>query len=75
MLLQKNIVKKYLALLPDEQTQEAWKWVREPSLDPSLKPHSSRNVALMLCNMVFQSEYVGNTNLEYGTIVFHLILR
>lgn len=35
MLLQKNIVKKYLALLPDEQTQEAWKWVREPSLDPS----------------------------------------
>lgn len=24
MLLQKNIVKKYLALLPDEQTQEAW---------------------------------------------------
>ena len=30
MLLQKNIVKKYLALLPDEQTQEAWKWVREP---------------------------------------------
>lgn len=34
MLLQKNIVKKYLALLPDEQTQEAWKWVREPSLDP-----------------------------------------
>jgi addiction module HigA family antidote len=42
MLLQKNIVKKYLALLPDEQTQEAWKWVREPSLDPScynLEPH------------------------------------
>lgn len=36
MLLQKNIVKKYLALLPDEQTQEAWKWVREPSLDPRL---------------------------------------
>ena len=35
MLLQKNIVKNYLALLPDEQTQEAWKWVREPSLDPS----------------------------------------
>ena len=35
MLLQKNIVKKYLALLPDEQTQEAWKWVREPPLDPS----------------------------------------
>ncbi len=24
MLLQKNIVKKYLALLPEEQTQEAW---------------------------------------------------
>ena len=24
MLLQKNIVKKYLALLPDKQTQEAW---------------------------------------------------
>ncbi len=24
MLLQKNIVKKYLALLPDEQTQKAW---------------------------------------------------
>ena len=22
-------------MLPDEQTQEAWKWVREPSLDPS----------------------------------------
>lgn len=34
MLLQKNIVKKYLAFLPDKQTQEAWKWVREPSLDP-----------------------------------------
>ena len=37
MLLQKNIVKKYLALLPDEQTQEAWKWVREPSLDPFVR--------------------------------------
>ena len=36
MLLQKNIVKKYLALLPDEQTQEAWKWVKEPSLDPQI---------------------------------------
>ena len=41
MLLQKNIVKKYLALLPDEQTQEAWKWVREPSLEPSLTHHKS----------------------------------
>ena len=36
MLLQKNIVKKYLALLPDEQTQKAWKWVREPLLHTNL---------------------------------------
>ena len=41
MLLQKNIVKKYLALLPDEQTQEAWKWVREPSLDPEIVNYKS----------------------------------
>jgi len=36
MLLQKNIVKKYLALLPDEQTQKAWKWVRT-SPDPFVR--------------------------------------
>ena len=43
MLLQKNIVKKYLALLPDEQTQEAWKWVREPSLDPFLGYYTGKH--------------------------------
>ena len=61
MLLQKNIVKKYLALLPDEQTQEAWKWVREPSLDPFIcKQNRTIEQSLVLRSIILlTSRYLG----------------